>query len=74
MNFDVTLDKSIPLGERRVFKIKWQAYNVFNHTEFNGIGSTYTFNAAGANTNTSTGQYTSALSPRQMVLALRFEF
>jgi len=64
----------IPLGEKRVFRIKWQAFNVFNHTEFNNIGSTYSFNASGANTNTTTGQYTSTLNPRQQVLTLRFEF
>jgi hypothetical protein len=74
VNFDLTLEKAIPIAERRVFKIRWQAFNVFNHAEFNAIGSTYTFNAAGANTNTTTGQYTSTLNPRQMVLTVRFEF
>jgi hypothetical protein len=74
VNFDMSLDKAISLGERRVFRIKWQAYNVFNHAEFNAIGATYTFNAAGLNTNTQTGQYTSTLNPRQQVLTLRFEF
>ena len=43
VDFDMALDKVIPLGEKRVFRIKWQAYNVFNHAEFNAIGSTYTF-------------------------------
>jgi len=74
VNFDMALDKVIPLGEKRVIRIRWQAYNVFNHAEFNAIGSTYTFNTAGINTNTQTGQYTSALNPRQQVLTLRFEF
>ena len=74
VNFDMSLDKVIPLGEKRVIRIKWQAFNVFNHAEFNNIGSTYTFNTAGSNTNTQTGQYTSTLNPRQMVLTLRFEF
>ena len=74
VNFDMALDKVIPVGERRAFRIKWQAYNVFNHTEFNAVGSTFSFNTAGVNTNTTTGQYTGALNPRQMVLTLRFEF
>ena len=74
VNFDMSMDKSISLGEKRVIRIKWQAFNTFNHTEFSSIGSTYSFNAAGANTNTTTGQYTSTLNPRQMVLTLRFEF
>jgi hypothetical protein len=74
VNFDMSLDKVIPPGEKRVFRIKWQAFNVFNHTEFNAVGSTYSFNAAGGNTNTTTGQYTSTLNSRQMVLTLRYEF
>ncbi len=74
VNFDMELDKFIPLGERRRFVIKWQVFNAFNHTEFNAIGSTFSFNTAGVNTNTTTGQYTSTLNPRQMVLTARFEF
>ena len=74
VNFDMALDKAIPLGERRYIRIKWQAYNAFNHAEFSQIGSTFSFNAAGANINTLTGQYTAALNPRQQVLSLRFEF
>lgn len=74
IDFDMALDKVIPLGERRVIRIKWQAFNVFNHPQFNAIGSTYTFNAAGVNTNTQTGQFTSTLNPRQQVLTVRFEF
>jgi hypothetical protein len=74
VNFDMALDKAIPLGEGRYIRIKWQAYNAFNHTEFNQMGTTFSFNAAGVNTNTQTGQYTSALNPRQQVLTLRFEF
>ena len=75
VDFDMTLEKAIPLGgEKRVIRIRWQAFNVFNHPQFSTVGSTYTFNAAGANTNTTTGQYTGALNPRQMVLGARFEF
>ena len=37
-NFDVTMTKVIPLGsEKRVLKIQAQAYNVFNHSEFNSL-------------------------------------
>ncbi len=74
VNFDMGLDKAISLGERRVLRIKWQAYNALNHAEFNAVGATFNFNAAGVNTNTQTGQYTSTLNPRQQVLTLRFEF
>ena len=44
-NFDMTMTKLIPIGsEKRVLKIQAQAYNVFNHPEFNGINSGIQFN------------------------------
>ena len=41
----MTLTKMIPLGnEKRLLKFQAQAYNVFNHPEFNGINSGVQFN------------------------------
>jgi hypothetical protein len=74
VNFDMALDKQIVVSEKLRFRIRWQAYNVFNHAEFNNFGSTYTFNASGVNTNTQTGQYTSTLNPRQQELSIRAVF
>ena len=74
VNFDMALDKQIVVRERLRLRIRWQAYNVFNHAEFNAIGATYTFNAANVNTNTQTGQYTSTLNPRQQELSIRAVF
>jgi hypothetical protein len=73
-NFDTSLDKKIPIREKLALRIRFQAFNVFNHTEFNAMGSTFLFNAAGANTNSTTGQYTGTQPPRQMALTLRLEF
>jgi hypothetical protein len=74
VNFDMALDKQIVVRERLRLRIRWQAYNVLNHAEFNMIGATYSFNAAGVNTNTQTGQYTSTLNPRQQELSIRAVF
>jgi hypothetical protein len=74
INLDLSVDKSFNAGERLKFRLRAQAFNVLNHTQFNAIGSTYTFNATGANTNTQTGQYTGTLQPRQIALTLRAEF
>jgi hypothetical protein len=74
VNFDMALDREIVVREKLRFRIRWQAYNVFNHPEFNAFGSTYTFNAAGVNTNTTTGQFTSTLNPRQQELSIRAVF
>jgi hypothetical protein len=74
VNFDMALDKTLTIKEKLHLRIRWQAYNVFNHAEFNAFGSTYSFNAAGVNTNTTTGQYTSTLNPRQQELSIRAVF
>jgi hypothetical protein len=43
-NFDLTLQKSIPLGSEKVRMIlRADAFNAFNHTQFNGINSTLSY-------------------------------
>ena len=49
-------------------------YNVFNHTNFNGVDTAAKFNAAGAQTNLTFGQYNAAQFPRRVQLALRLTF
>ena len=67
--------KVFTLGEKgRTLGINFQVYNVLNRTEFNAIGTTYSFNAAGVNTNSTTGQYTAAQPNRQAVVTARFQF
>ena len=55
-------------------RLRFQAFNVLNHTEFNKIGTTYQWNAAGLNLNTTTGHFTGTQPPRQMALTARVEF
>ncbi len=51
-NADVTLFKRVPFGDgRRHFQLRWEIYNVFNHTQFNGVNTTATFNATGQQVN-----------------------
>jgi hypothetical protein len=68
------MDKKVSIKERVALRVRFQAFNVFNHTEFNRIGTTYTWNAAGVNLSTTTGQYISTQPPRQMALTARVEF
>ena len=43
-NWDITLRKIIPLGsERRVLKLEGQAFNIFNHPQFQAVNSSLTF-------------------------------
>ena len=74
-NWDMTLEKRIRIAnsDRRVVRLRLEAYNVFNHAEFSTLGTTLSLRA-GVNTNTTYGQYTATQSPRQMSTTLRFEF
>jgi hypothetical protein len=73
-NLDAAVDKRIVIHERVALRLRGQAFNVFNHTEFNSIGTTYQWNAAGVNLNTTTGQYTGTQPARQIALTARVEF
>ncbi|HKD07077.1 MAG TPA: carboxypeptidase-like regulatory domain-containing protein [Bryobacteraceae bacterium] len=77
-NFDMTMSKFAPvgLGERRGFRIMVQAYNVFNHTEYNAMNTQILFNpTTGAVTNgTTVGTPTGTLPNRILAFTLRFEY
>jgi hypothetical protein len=73
-NFDTSLNKMIQIKERASLNVRFQAYNVFNHTEFNTIGSTFQWNAANVNLNTLTGQYTNTQDARILAMSARFVF
>jgi len=44
-NNDIALFKNIPLGEggKREVQLRWEVYNVFNHTNFSDINGSMTF-------------------------------
>ncbi|HJZ97381.1 MAG TPA: TonB-dependent receptor [Candidatus Solibacter sp.] len=75
-DWDMSLFKNMPFAEGRVkAQLRVEAYNVFNHTQFTGVGTSATFNpTTGAQTNGTFGQYTSAANARQLQLALRISF
>jgi hypothetical protein len=75
-NWNTTLSKSFGIArEGRVQgTFRAEAYNTFNHTQFSGVDTTITYNAAGVNTRSSTGNITSARDPRYVQLAFRLTF
>ncbi|MGH9313316.1 MAG: carboxypeptidase regulatory-like domain-containing protein [Vicinamibacterales bacterium] len=74
-NWDVTLFKRIPFSSgRRWVQFRWEIYNLFNHTQFNDVDRTATFNPAGQQVNARFGQVISTRSPRIMQLSLRVVF
>ena len=75
VNFDASLSRSIPIrSDKRQLKLRLEAFNVFNHTEFNGVSTSFTYDATGKNTVGNTGQYTTDRGPRILSLELRFQF
>ena len=65
-DFDFALYKDFKVTERAKFQFRAEAFNLFNHTNFNAVSTNY---GAG-----NFGAVTSALDPRIMEFALRFEF
>ncbi|MEO8592796.1 MAG: carboxypeptidase-like regulatory domain-containing protein [Candidatus Solibacter sp.] len=76
INHDVTLNRRIPLGksERRELQLKVEAFNVLNHPQFTGVNSSFTFNAAGVNSNANIGALTGERGPRIISLEVRVHF
>ena len=73
-NWDIAIFKDFPLRDRTKFQFRWELYNAFNHTQFNGLDTGARFDPQGNQVNTRFGEFTSARSPRVMQFALRFTF
>ncbi len=64
--WDVALLKNFPIHEDMRFQFRAEAFNVFNHTNFNTVGATF-----GSST---FGKITGVRDPRIMQVALKFYF
>ena len=74
-NNDMAISKNFPLkSEKRYLSFRWEAYNVFNHTQFASINTAAKFTPAGVQTNTLFGTVVSTRTPRVMQGSLRFTF
>ncbi|HEY2820432.1 MAG TPA: TonB-dependent receptor [Candidatus Acidoferrum sp.] len=75
LNFDFGTFKRFAINERSGFEFKWETFNLFNHTQYNGINSALDTDDPGANT-TSSGfmHLNSTHLPRIMQFGLRFYF
>jgi hypothetical protein len=87
-SWDLALSKEFRVKERFKFEIRLDAFNAFNHTQFDGVNSTANFaspgstaitnlpfNSSGALTNLNGfGSVNSVRPPRNMQLSARFEF
>jgi hypothetical protein len=83
-NWDLSLSKRFTFAERYKIEARLDAFNAFNHTQFNGVNSTANFaspgstvitNLANAQTNLNGfGSINSIRPPRNLQWMLRFEF
>jgi hypothetical protein len=74
-NWDMALTKKFPLKrEQRNLQFRAEAYNVWNHTQFNAVNTTASFNPQGQQVNALFGQVTSTRTPRVLQMSLRVSF
>ncbi|MBI3469935.1 MAG: hypothetical protein HY013_01095 [Candidatus Solibacter usitatus] len=66
-NWDMSFAKNVPMRERLNLEIRADGFNVFNHTQFSGVGTTFT-------TTSSFGKVTSTRNDRSFMLGLRLQF
>jgi len=66
VDFDMALYKDFHLTEGNYFEFRGEAFNVFNHTNFTSINTTFG--------NGSYGNATAATDPRILEVALRYHF
>ncbi|HEY1946197.1 MAG TPA: carboxypeptidase regulatory-like domain-containing protein [Bryobacteraceae bacterium] len=65
-NFDAGLFKQFPINESRRFELRWEVFNVLNHTNF--------LNPTASLSSSTFGRILSARDPRIMQLAAKFYF
>jgi hypothetical protein len=68
-NFDMSVQKSIALKEQKALELRFESFNVFNHTQFFGPSS-----VSGTLGSSNFGQVISASAPRICQAAVRFSF
>jgi hypothetical protein len=74
-NWDLSLSRKFRFTESRVFSIRGEAFNAFNHTQFSNVYATANFNpTTGAQIDPTFGMPSAARSARNIQLSARFMF
>ena len=75
LGHDAVQEHPVGRGENAPrLQFRWEAYNVFNHTQYMSVDTTARFNPAGQQINATFGQVTATRPPRQMQGSLRIQF
>ena len=77
-NFNISVFKNVIINDNTRFQLRFEGYNVFNHTQWGNVNNTLSASSpgtpfSGANAGAS-GQITSARDPRQLQLGGKFYF
>jgi hypothetical protein len=73
-NHDLSVFKNFRIAEGKTLIFKAESFNALNHTQFSTVGTTASFNPAGAQTNSTFGAVTAARDGRKMMFSLKFQF
>jgi hypothetical protein len=86
-NWDVNIQRDIHITERKTIQIRWDVFNVFNHTQFSGLNTSINFagvtsttlsnpafSSAGVLNKGGFGTVSGVRSPRVMQAVVRFVF
>jgi hypothetical protein len=74
-NWDMSFFKKFPFkSEQRYLQLRYEIYNLFNHTQFQSVDNAARFDAAGRQVNTRFGQAIATRPPRVMQFALSLKF
>jgi hypothetical protein len=73
-DFDISVFKNFPFGEKRAVQFRVETFNTWNHPQFNTVDTNAQFNQAGQQVNGRLGQITGDYLPRQVQLALKIVF
>jgi hypothetical protein len=74
-NWDVALFKTFQLGsEVRRLQFRVEGFNIFNHTQYTGIGTTGSFSTANVNGTANFGQFSAAAPSRRFQVGLKLYF
>jgi len=73
-NFDLSLSKDFTVKERLKFRLLFEGFNAFNHTQFSGVDTTARFDINGVLQATTFGRVNAARTPRVGQASLRVTF
>jgi hypothetical protein len=75
-NFEMAMAKELRTWKEKIrFRMEFEAFNAFNHTEYSGVGTSAVFNVStGAITNAAFGQVSSTKANRTGQASLRITF